>query len=150
MLYAASDPTSDLETHRKLLSRFTGHLREEDMEYFRKWDRLIDIEAGSSDMKASTPWLANSRVREAELEESISGVIFDTQSSHNVNSSNALVCFRRKTQMNSRTTFASINITVGSYVIVSTDGNPLDTFTRSSSICHRLSSSLKIRAALSS
>jgi DNA replication ATP-dependent helicase Dna2 len=131
MLYAASDSTANLESHRDLLLQFTGHLKDEDLEYFRKWDRLIDIEAESSNTKASTPWLVDSRIREMEIGESISGMIFETHSSYKVGTSRALVCFRRKTETCSQSSFENLNVKHGSQVIVSTDGTLLDHFTRS-------------------
>ena len=131
MLYAASDPTRNLGSHRDLISRFTGHLKEEDLKYFRKWDRLIDIEAESSNTRSSTPWLTNSRIREAELKESMSSMIFDSHTSCKVGTSNALVCFRRKPKTSFQSSFENLHIPSWSHVIVSTDGNPLDSFTRS-------------------
>jgi DNA replication ATP-dependent helicase Dna2 len=144
MLYAASDSTADLESHRDLLLQFTGHLKDEDLEYFRKWDRLIDIEAESSNTKASTPWLVDSRIRERENGESISGMIFEIDSSYKVGTSRALVCFRRKTDTGSQSSFENLNVKHGSQVIVSTDGTLLDHFKRSTSPKRQLQNRMHI------
>ena len=131
MLYAASDEKSELRNHRDLISRFAGHLNEEDMEYFRKWDRLIDIEAESSRSGSSTPWLSKARVRGNGVEESISGMIFDSDSSYPLGTSDAMVCFRRKKETKAPSSPESLNITVGSDVVISTDGNPFDSSKKS-------------------
>lgn len=128
MLYAASNPKDDLESHRNLLLQFTGHLEKEDLEYFRKWDRLIDIEAESSNSRAtSTQGLLNPSIRQKEIGESISEIIFDAESSVEVGTRHALVCFRQKTEVN----IATLGIAKGSHVIVSTDGTLLDNPTKS-------------------
>ncbi len=131
MLYAASDEKSDLKNHRDLISRFVGHLNEDDIEYFRKWDRLIDIEAESSRSSSSTPWLSKARVRNDGIKESISGMIFDSHSSYSVGTSDAMVCFRRKKETRAQSSPESLNITSGSDVIISADGNPFDSSIKS-------------------
>jgi DNA replication ATP-dependent helicase Dna2 len=131
MLYAASDSTGDSERHSDLMSKFTGHLNQEDLEYFRKWDRLIDIESESSNTKASMPWLANSRVRQTEPGESISEVMFDAHSSHKVGASNAMICFRINLKTCSQSSSENQNIATGSHVVVSADRTILHHFTNS-------------------
>jgi hypothetical protein len=40
LTYSSTDE-SILKSHGTLLKQFTGHLLEDDLEYFFKWDRLI-------------------------------------------------------------------------------------------------------------
>jgi len=126
MLYAASDSAAELDGHSDLLVQFTGHLKSDDLDYFRKWDRLIDIEADSSTTKTSTSWLVNSHAREMENGESISGIIFDAISSRKMSNTHALVCFVRNVDASSQSSLENLNIARGSHIIVSTDGATLD------------------------
>ena len=136
MLYVASG--SDLaldvvEGHKTLLSKFTGHLKEEDLAYFRKWDKLIDIEVGGSNSKTSDAWLVNSRLLEINNGETISGLTVDMLASYKVED-RALICFRREHGANSLQSLDSLRFSPGAYVIVSTDGTIFDDFTNSKNI----------------
>jgi len=130
MLYAASGSATDVTGHHELLSQFTGHLKEVDLAYFRKWDRLIDIEADASKSKDSVAWLIDSRLREIDNGESISGLFFDAHASYEIEHFRALICFRRKAEAYSQSSLNNLNLSPGSYVIVSTDGTLFDDFTR--------------------
>ncbi|MGK3734044.1 MAG: DNA replication ATP-dependent helicase Dna2 [Bacillariaceae sp.] len=128
MLYAASGSATDVSSHQELLSQFTGHLKEEDLAYFNKWERLIDIEADATNSAASAAWLVNSRLREIDNGESISGLIMDAHASYAVDHSRALICFRRNIEEYSQSSLDNLNFTPGSQVIVSTDGTLFDDF----------------------
>ena len=128
MLYAASGSATDVNSHQEILSQFTGHLKEEDLAYFNKWERLIDIEADSSNSTASAAWLVDSRLRERDNGESISGLIMDAHASYAVDHSRALICFRRNVEEYSQSSLDNLNFTPGSQVIVSTDGTLFDDF----------------------
>ena len=68
MLYAASENESSTvrDSHKNLMSKFTGHLKEDEIAYFRKWDRLIDLEAHASNRNVATSWLKDSQRLEKE------------------------------------------------------------------------------------
>ena len=65
MMYHASDavdgPAAVLTgDHSQLLSHFAGHLTGTDLDYFRKWDRLVDLErhACAKDGTKTAAWLS--------------------------------------------------------------------------------------------
>jgi hypothetical protein len=129
MLYAAAekDDTSGGvgHTHKELLSKFTGQLEEDDLAYFRKWDRLIDLEADASNRNAASAWLVNSHQREKETGESISSLVYDG-AVPSEGGSQVLIRFRRGADTLSQSKLESLSITKGSYVIISTDGTSFD------------------------
>eukprot|EP00559_Dactyliosolen_fragilissimus_P001342 CAMPEP_0184867600 /NCGR_PEP_ID=MMETSP0580-20130426/27217_1 /TAXON_ID=1118495 /ORGANISM="Dactyliosolen fragilissimus" /LENGTH=1622 /DNA_ID=CAMNT_0027367987 /DNA_START=91 /DNA_END=4956 /DNA_ORIENTATION=+ len=59
-------------THENLLKHFTEHLTETDLEYFRKWDMLIDLESKSSNQEINKSWLVNPVKREKQTGKCIS------------------------------------------------------------------------------
>eukprot|EP00980_Cylindrotheca_fusiformis_P003269 scaffold738_cov124-Cylindrotheca_fusiformis.AAC.8 len=133
MLYAAAgtkkknDPNwATGRSHGDLLAQFTGHLQESDIEYFRTWDRLIDLEADASGRNIAIAWLTDSRCREMERGESISGLVFDhPEPSPTDESSHVLIAFRRGGASLTQTSFEKISLTRGCHVIISTDGTSL-------------------------
>jgi DNA replication factor Dna2 len=130
MLYARSETDIDdiagvKHTHGELLAKFTGQLHEDDLHYFRKWDRLIDLEAHASVGNTASVWLVDSQTREMSTGETISSLVFKgtTRSSEG---SGVLLRFTRGTSSHNQANFDRIAIGMGSHVVVSTDGNIFD------------------------
>jgi DNA replication ATP-dependent helicase Dna2 len=114
MLYAASGSATDTSKHSELMSQFTGHLHRTDLEYFRTWDRLIDIEADSTSTVAR--YLEPKRFEQQEG--SVFGLVFDRRASYcDSNGRDAIVCFHQPvgTQNN------PVDTTIGANVVVSTE-----------------------------
>lgn len=130
MLYAISeielkDVSGVKRTHRELLSKFTGQLRLEDLDYFRKWDRLIDLEAHATLDSIATAWLLHSGEREQITGETMSSLVYDG-ASPGIEGSGALLRFRRSPNFRTKTQLDSLSIGKGSHVVVSTDGRVFD------------------------
>jgi hypothetical protein len=130
MLYAnseteKSDLTGVRKSHGELMTKFTGQLLPGDLDYFRKWDRLIDMEAHASVGNIATAWLVDSQSREKATGESISSLVYDG-ASPSQEGSGVLLRFRRATDFCSQVKLSSLSIGKGSHVVISTDGNAFD------------------------
>ena len=89
MMYASSDKhkittstsvtaTPAKNKHGKLLDHFTGHLQGAELEYFRNWDRLIDLEKHASAKDViSRAWLFGSAEKEMRDGKCISSLVLD-------------------------------------------------------------------------
>jgi hypothetical protein len=82
MMYAAASRNAmqvvgQGESHQDLLRHFTGHLVDEEYEYFIKWDRLIDLEADASGSLIARSWLRESKELENDVSACISSLTFD-------------------------------------------------------------------------
>jgi DNA replication ATP-dependent helicase Dna2 len=110
------------ESHGELLSTYTGHLTQEDLAYFREWDRLIDLEADASSHSAATAWLQDSRQRETESGSSIAALIFDgIHPGSQDDAAYLLISFSRSPSSGMSRSFSSLGLTEGTHVIISTD-----------------------------
>jgi hypothetical protein len=130
MLYARSETEVDdrpgvRRTHGKLLAQFTGQLQGDDLEYFRKWDRLIDLEAHATVGNTATAWLVDSHIREKTSGETISSLVYKGTSS-SPEGSGVLLHFTRGPLPLSQTMLDRLSIGIGSHVVVSTDGTIFD------------------------
>lgn len=127
MLYAASENESSTvrDSHKDLMSKFTGHLKEDEIAYFRKWDRLIDLEAHASNRNVATSWLRDSQRLEKEKGEVASSLIYERPEP--LQGSRILIVFRRDPQTESISSLESLSFQRGCHVIVSTDGTSLST-----------------------
>lgn len=128
MLYAASetekiDRTGVKKTHGELMSKFAGRLSHEDLAFFRKWDRLIDLEAHASVSSIATAWLQESEHREIHSGETVSNLTF-VGVHQNTSGSRVLLRFKRSTpEVFGEEKKDSLAISKGSHVVVSTDGS---------------------------
>ena len=141
MMYAFSDSIlhgSNNSGHGRLVSHFTGHLDQADQEYFRKWDRLIDLERHASARDAvSKSWLFKSSEKEMRDGKCISSLVLDDVSLFASGLSNqmfdindncgngeedASIRFFRASDSKLITPLSTLNFDVGSTVIVSEDG----------------------------
>lgn len=130
MLYAnseteAKDLSGVRKSHGELMAKFTGQLLPGDLDYFRKWDRLIDMEAHASVGNIATAWLVDSQKREKATGESLSSLVYDG-ASPSQEGSGVLLRFRRSSDFLNQTKLESISIGKGSQVVISTDGNAFD------------------------
>ena len=102
------------------MSKFTGQLQEDDLAYFRDWDRLIDLEAHDSNYLVATAWLTESLEREKQKGESVSRLEFG--GAEPGQGSRVLIRFRRSGLSPSQSPLESLSIQKGCQVIISTDG----------------------------
>lgn len=126
MTYAAAARNpNELKSHGALMNELTGHLSEKDLEYFTKWDRLIDLEADAADTRAPEAWLIDSETRETKTSKCISSVIFDANCSSSQDefdgTSFALITFQRSLASKLQTPISRLSFEPGSHVIVSAD-----------------------------
>jgi hypothetical protein len=112
-------------THEELLRHFTGHLVDEELNYFCQWDRLIDLEADASASFIARSWLVESLERETTTLNSVSSLVFDKAISSPQavfdNSWMATIGFRRCPASTLRTPLAHVGLAPGSRVVVSAD-----------------------------
>ena len=113
------------ESHRDLLRHFTGHLVDEEYEYFNKWDRLIDLEADASSSLIARSWLRESNELENETSTCISSLIFDPEASSPEavfdESWFALIGFKRNSKSPTQTPFSDVGFEPGCRVVIGTD-----------------------------
>ncbi|KAL7430717.1 hypothetical protein ACHAXM_002466 [Skeletonema potamos] len=138
MMYTSADnackksspnaPRSNLP-HRRLIDHFTGHLKGTDLDYFRRWDRLIDLERHASPSDIAKSWLYDSDEKETNDGKCISSVILDeTHLSATLVKSNdcgadgdATVRFRRSSDSKMKQPITNLHFEAGTYVIIRTD-----------------------------
>ena len=125
---ASIDSIGQLNTgHRQLSQHFTSHLNEADLDYFRKWNRLIDLErhAASKDTAVKS-WLLDSADKESADGNCISSLLLDrsslmTNDGTNKASANEERANLRFTKAASTLPMNTIGFECGSYVLLSTD-----------------------------
>jgi hypothetical protein len=127
-MYASSSIGQLNPGHRRLSQHFTSHLNEADLDYFRKWDRLIDLEkhAASND-SALKSWLIESSERERTDGNCISSLLLDKSSlmtptdskNGSANEDRATIRFTKCSEASQPTNISDIEC--GSYVLLSTD-----------------------------
>jgi len=107
------------------MSKFTAQLQHGDIEYFQKWDRLIDLEAHATVGSISRSWLVDSQVRENVTGESVSSLMYD-RALPEPYGSGVLVFFRKVVGSHHQPDMDCIAIGKGSHIVISTDGNIFD------------------------
>ena len=132
----SSSITPGKNKHGKLLNHFTGHLQGADLNYFRKWDRLIDLERHASAKDViSKSWLFESSEKERKDGKCISSLIFDNASLLSLDiiratnsdtsedaDSDTSIRFVRSKDSPINTPLTSLSFDVGNHVIISEDG----------------------------
>ena len=133
MVYAGAaarrsdDPrdASVVQTHKELLESFTGNLSDDDIAYFQKWDRLIDLEADAGYSNKAEAWLVPSAEREETTSKCISSLCFDpTTSSSDAlfdDTAAATISFKRSSTSPLETPLQNLGFEGGCFVMVSTD-----------------------------
>ena len=145
MMYASADMNANISNshsptlsgnsgHKRLLDHFTGHLQAADLDYFCKWDVLIDIERNASSKNVLTSWLYDSDKKETkdgkcisslELAEFVTegeAVIVDIDGGEE---EDTLIRFVRSNDATHNTPLPNLNFEVGSHAIISEDGTSL-------------------------
>jgi hypothetical protein len=125
---------SKILSHGKLLSHFTGHLTREDLEYFRKWDRLIDIERHASMREVtSKSWLFKSDEKEMRDGNCMSSLVLDevalfsTEFDDQIKDTDDVSIRLVRSNDSAHTTpLSKLSFDVGDIVIVSDDGASFD------------------------
>lgn len=129
MMYTAAEARHDKDNlalqsqkTKELFVRVTGHLSTADLEYFQKWDRLIDLEALHSTSSVAKSWLIPSEERERTTGRCISNLLFEMVESQAASiNSTTLLCFRRSDISTISTSFHHLEFESGSHVVLSTD-----------------------------
>ncbi len=154
MMYSSTDAlpvNAIVSTHKKLIDHFTGHLRDEDLEYFRTWDRLIDLEKHASSIEIAKSWLFDSSERESKDGKCIGGLVMDVASisastsyggNKIDNKDNILLRFRRSKNYSLQTPLLNLSFEPSNYVIISTDGT---SFTPQTQLKNHFSGNKRIR-----
>lgn len=116
--------------HRQLIDHFTGHLKGTDLEYFRKWDRLIDLERHASPSDIAKSWLYDSDEKERKDGRCISSMMLDethlsaalVKKSDSGIDGDATMRFRRSSESkSSKQPITNLHFEKGTYVIIRTD-----------------------------
>jgi hypothetical protein len=140
MMYASADihsndasshtlTLSGNSSHKRLLDHFTSHLHGADLEYFCKWDMLIDLERHASSKNLLSSWLHESSKKETKDGKCISslvlaefvtdaGVIVDIDGGEE---GDTLIRFARSDDSAHTTPLSNLNFEVGSHAIISED-----------------------------
>lgn len=126
---AASNAPRSSIPHRRLLDHFTGHLNGTELDYFRKWDRLIDLERHASPSDIAKSWQYESNEKEAKDGKCISSMILDethlpttlVKTNASGGDETATVRFRRSVDGKVKQPITNLHFEVGAYVIVRTD-----------------------------
>lgn len=141
MMYASADinsqntcshaPTlSSNSGHKRLLDHFTGHLQGADLEYFCKWDMLIDLERHASSKNVLSSWLYESDKKETKDGKCISSLVlseFVTEAGDVImevddgGEGDTLIRFVRSNDSSHTTPLSNLNFEVGSHAIISED-----------------------------
>lgn len=133
-MYAAAKRSSlkivgEDPTHQELINQFTGHLVDEEFEYFTQWDRLVDIEADAGSSLVAKAWLVGSDEREQRTSKSVSSLLFDAaESSADAvfdESWYAIIALRRSPSSTVQTPLSNVGFPPGSLVVLSTDSTIL-------------------------
>jgi hypothetical protein len=120
------DASTARESHSDLIKRYTGHLLPEDLEYFSRWDRLIDLEADASRSLITETWLERSEKREEKSGNCISRLQFDALKSTKrpcKDGSSAILSFKKSkcTSMHSQHSFQNLSFQPGAHAVISVD-----------------------------
>ena len=144
--------SSNKNPHAALLQHFTGHLDGAELQYFRDWDRLIDLEDNVRNHEITNAWLVPSVKRETLTGRCISSlVLHDGNGSGNNNNNNndndksarsesimqqpggqnteeehkRTITFRRSGDSVLKTPLNSLKLEIGNRLILSTDGTSI-------------------------
>jgi hypothetical protein len=142
-MYAAASQNSTqqggkIKSHRELISGFTGHLVDEEFEYFNKWDMLIDLEADASSSFIARTWLQESKDLENEFSTCVSSMVFDeSQSSRKAaidDSSFAIIGYKRCPTSPIQTPLSKVGFGPGCRIVVGTDSTTIQSSTGSHNV----------------
>lgn len=134
MLYASSDdalfdsrrPSQRLGRHKALVRHVSAHLTASELDYFRKWDRLIEFEKHATSRGAlSEPWLCQASEKEVADGKCISSLVIDGSQppvARSETDNDATMRFQRSEDCPHHTPLRELRFDVGTPVIVSEDG----------------------------
>lgn len=110
------------KTPKHLLNHFTGHLtNSREFDYFRHWDRLIDLEAQEYKNDIVKAWLRPSMELEKESLNCISSLVWDSNN-NKTQEETIVIKFDRHAAITA-TPLTSLNIDSGDIVVLSSDGS---------------------------
>lgn len=119
-------------SHKKLLDHFTDHLSNTEMQYFRDWDRLIDLEACAVDNDITKSWLVDSVTREKKTGTCMSLLTLNQpeldialSQSNNVGHTSLVMRFDRGESLAIMTPLNVLRFDIGCRVALSTDCSSL-------------------------
>ena len=135
MLVAA---TSHIDGNQKksfgpLLQHFTGHLNEVELQYFRDWDRLIDLEEHTSHNDITKAWLMNPVERERTTGKCISSLTVSASGNqenplfgqHKGEEDSFSIKLERSIDSELTTPLDKLKFEIGSRVMLSSNGTSL-------------------------
>jgi hypothetical protein len=113
-------------SHKDILEQYTGHLSDNELEYFRTWDRLIDLEADATKSSVAEAWLEKSEDLERRNGKSISSLSFiprilQQNERSQEEQSVAFIVFERSTSSVLRTPLSKLKLQSGTFVTCSSD-----------------------------
>jgi hypothetical protein len=121
-------------SHRDLLHHFTGHLVDEEFQYFIHWDRLIDLEADASTSLIARTWLLDSDDRERDSSKCVSSLVFDPTASCAQavfdESWFARIVFQRSLSSPLKTPLSQVGFEPGCRVVISMDDTSVASLSR--------------------
>jgi hypothetical protein len=118
-------------SHKDILEQYTGHLSDNELEYFRTWDRLIDLEADATKSSVAEAWLEKSEDLERRNGKSISSLTYIPRILQQNERSQeeglqeeqlvAFIVFERSTSSVLRTPLSKLKLQSGTFVTCSSD-----------------------------
>jgi hypothetical protein len=120
-LNAEGNQKDVLRSHKDLIEQYTGHLTSKELEYFRTWDRLIDLEANATQNSVAEAWLEKSEALERRNGKCVSSLAYIPQFSSGEEQSVAFIVFERSTSSVLRTPLSKLQLPSGTFVTCSSD-----------------------------
>lgn len=125
--FGADNVSNVVKSHGPLLQQYTGHLDDQDMAYFLEWDRLVDLEIDACSTSSAAAWLVGSAQRERSTGICLSSLVLALPTLSSDLLSDGTLVFERSTDGNSQSSFPTLDLEPGCYVIVSTDASLCET-----------------------
>lgn len=128
------DPSLKIR-HDKLIHHFTGHLNSNEFKYFLEWDRLIDLEAHTSNHHITKAWLMSSKERERSSGKCMSSLCLkDSEEQypkfqkHEEENDSIVIELVRSRDSELTTALNDLKFEIGSRVVLSIDSDSLFRF----------------------
>ncbi len=134
MLVAAAAADNDGDPslkrpHDKLIHHFTGHLNSNEFKYFLEWDRLIDLEAHTSNHHITKAWLMSSKERERSSGKCMSSLCLNVTGeplkNHKEDDDSIVIELVRSCDSELTTALNELKFEIGSRVALSIDSDSL-------------------------
>jgi len=119
MLYAATNEQTAgrLPGKEQMLQEHCSHLSKQELDFFIKWDGLVDVEAHASQTLISETWLRDAKTIEQESGKCISQLEVVTASADDQD----VLTLCRSSQSQLRTPLSTLGLEIGCHVVLSID-----------------------------